>query len=212
MTMRRTLLLGSLLILAMQGMLPATAARGGETTDLREIRVGMAVKDLPAAGYANFSCAAEPAVSLAGWQSWNDCRAGKDGLHAIHFGYDPQVSREGTMVAGHPAVLTLLVDDHASVAGLLIETDPKARLYMRKKAFLLGMQAKSRYGDDGWSCTDVPRAADQEPLGGTYVNTRCEKTTNGRAVTVEQRLFHRVDQDPKTFVDETRIAIMRAGN
>jgi hypothetical protein len=212
MTMRRAFFLGSLMMLAMQGTLPATAARGGETTDLREIRVGMAVKDLPTAGYTNFSCAAEPSVSLAGWQSWNDCRAGQDGLHAVRFGYDPQVSHEGTMVAGHPAVLTLLVDDHASVAGLLIETDPKARLYMRKKAFLLGMQAKSHYGDDGWSCTDAPRAADQEPLGGTYVNTRCEKTTDGRAVTIEQRLFHRVDQDPKTFVDETRISIMRAGN
>ena len=42
------------------------------------------------------------------------------------------------MVAGHPAILTLLIDDTGHVAGLQIETDPKARLYIRKKAFLLG--------------------------------------------------------------------------
>ena len=33
------------------------------------------------------------------------------------------------MVAGHPAILTLLIDDTGHVAGLQIGTDPKARLY-----------------------------------------------------------------------------------
>jgi hypothetical protein len=50
-----------------------------------------------------------------------------------------------------------------------IEADPKARLYVRKKAFLLGLQAKSRYGSDGWVCTDgQPRAGDR-PVGGVYL-------------------------------------------
>jgi len=44
------------------------------------------------------------------------------------------------MVAGHPAILTLLIDDNGHVTGLQIETDPKARLYVRKKAFLLGLR------------------------------------------------------------------------
>ena len=58
------------------------------------------------------------------------------------------------MVAGHPAILTLLIDDSGDVASLQIETDPKARLYVRKKAFFLGLQARSRYGSDGWACTE----------------------------------------------------------
>ena len=77
---------------------------------------------------------------------WRDCPADASGFHAIKFGYDPATSRDGTIVAGHPAILTLLVDDAGIVSGLRIETDPKARLYIRKKAFLFGIQVKSRYG------------------------------------------------------------------
>ena len=53
------------------------------------------------------------------------------------------------MVAGHPAILTLLIDDSGHVTGLQIETDPKARLYVRKKALPPGLQARSRDGSDG---------------------------------------------------------------
>ena len=103
--------------------------------DLRDIRIGMAVTDFPAAGYANFACTNDQGHAIAAWSDWPTCPADKEGLRAIRFDYDPSTSREGTMVAGHPAILTLLVDDKGLVAGLRIETDPKARLYIRKKAF-----------------------------------------------------------------------------
>ncbi len=198
----------SLLLLTMTAF-PVSAAPGNDPVDLRNIRVGMILKDLPDAGYMNFSCAAEPAQKLSGWESWKRCPAGADGMHAVRFDYDVATSREGTMVAGHPAILTLLVDDQASVAGLQIDTDPKARLYIRKKAFLLGMQAKSRYGSDGWACTQAQPNAQEEPIGGVYVNERCAKAVTGRSVVIERRLFRRPDQDMKTFVDETKITILR---
>jgi hypothetical protein len=114
-------------------------------------------------------------------------------------------------VAGHPAILTLLIDDTAHVGGLQIETDPKARLYIRKKAFLLGQQAKSRYGSDGWACTDgQPDAGGDQPVGGVYLRERCTKTISGRSLVIERNLFRRPDQDSKSFVDETRISILRA--
>src|SRR5262249_53787729 len=116
--------------------------------DLRDIRVGMAVGTLPTAGYVKLTCANEPGHGIAAWTDWSKCPAGHDGLHAIGFDYDPATSREGTIVAGHPALLTMMVDDKGVLAGLRIETDPKARLYMHKKAFLFGIQVKSRYGLD----------------------------------------------------------------
>jgi hypothetical protein len=198
------------LLLLMQGALPLSVARGSEPVDLRDIRVGMSVKDLPDGGYTNFSCAADPTQKLSGWESWKQCPGGADGMHAVRFDYDVTTSREGTIVAGHPVILTLLVDDQASVAGLQIDTDSKARLYIRKKAFLLGMQAKSRYGSEGWACTGAQPSAQEEPVGGVYVNERCTKAVTGRSVVVERRLFRRPDQDMKTFVDETRITILRA--
>jgi hypothetical protein len=178
--------------------------------DLRDIRVGMMANELPKTGYVDLACATDTKKTLAGWENWSDCPADSAGMHAIQFGYDPLTSREGTMVAGHPATLTLMVDEGAQVAGLRIVTDPKARLYMKKKAFLLGMQAKSRYGADGWACTDGAPTAGEQPVGGVYVNEHCTKIVSGRSLVVERKLFRRPDQDIKTFVDETSISIQQA--
>ncbi|MCA1452969.1 hypothetical protein I6F35_07005 [Bradyrhizobium sp. BRP22] len=177
---------------------------------MRDIRLGMAVTELPDSGYVDFYCATDPRHTLTGWKDWRDCPPGTSGARAIRFGYDPMTSKDGTMVAGHPALLTLLVDDGGRVAGLLIETDPKARLYIRKKAFLLGLQAKSRYGAEGWACTEGQPDAGDQPVGGVYLKERCTKTVGGRALVVERNLFRRPDQDTKSFVDETRISILRA--
>jgi len=188
----------------------AAAATAGEPNDLRDVRIGMAVSELPNAGYANFSCAAKPEQKLGGWNDWKKCAVGEDGMHAVHFEYDRASSREGTIVAGHPAVLTIFVDEAGRVGGLQIQTDPKARLYKHKKAFLLGMQAKSRYGDEGWKCSEGQSNAREEPVGGVYLNEHCTKTVSGRDISVDRKLFRRPDQDAKSFVDETRIRILKA--
>ena len=192
--------------------LAAAPARAEEFVgnDLRDIRLGMAASELPEQGYVDLYCAAEPKRALAGWKNWRDCPPGTGGIRAIRFGYDPATSRDGTMVAGHPAILTVLMDDSAHVAGLQIETDPKARLYIRKKAFLLGLQAKSRYGSDNWACTEGQPSGGDQPVGGVYLRERCTKTVSGRSLIVERNLFRRADQDIKNFVDETRIRILRA--
>ena len=193
-------------------VLASSPARAEEFSgnDLRDIRLGMAAAELTESGYGDFACASDPKRTLAGWKKWRDCPADANGTRAIRFGYDPTTSRDGTMVAGHPAILTLLIDDSGHIAGLQIETDPKARLYIRKKAFLLGLQAKSRYGSDGWACTNGQPDAGDQPIGGVYLRERCTKTISGRSLVVERNLFRRPDQDSKSFVDETRISIQNA--
>lgn len=188
---------------------PSARAEEFRGNDLRDIRIGVAAADLPKEGYVDFACASDPKQTLSGWDGWKSCATDANALRAIRFGYDPSISRDGTMVAGHPAILTLLLDDTGHVAGLQIVTDPKARLYVRKKAFLLGLQAKSRYGADGWTCTDSQPDAGDQPVGGVYVRERCTKTISGRSLVVERNLFRRPDQDAKSFVDETRISIAR---
>ena len=170
--------------------------------DLRDIHLGMPATDLSDAGYANLACATDPQKTLTAWTGWRECAADSSGFHAIKFDYDPSTSREGTIVAGHPAILTLLVDDAGIVSGLRIETDPKARLYIRKKAFLFGVQAKSRYGLDGWSCTEAQPDAGEQPVGGVFVRERCSKTIHNRSIVVERNLFRKPDQDIKSFVSK----------
>ena len=197
----------SLLVTA--SMTAPAGAQDADSNDLRDIRLGKPVTDLPDAGYVNFACASDSAKTLTTWLGWRDCPADALGFHAIKFGYDPATSPDGTIVAGHPAVLTLLVDNAGTVSGLRIETDPKARLYLRKKAFLFGIQVRSRYGLDDWSCTQAQPNAGEQPVGGVYVKERCTKTTHDRAIVVERNLFRRPDQDMKNFVDETRMTILR---
>src|SRR5437762_1218761 len=132
----------SLVAAAMQ----ASAAQNPGGNDLRDIQLSKPIADLPDAGYANRVCADNAQAALATWSSWRDCPANSSGFHAIRFGYDPATNPGGTIVAGHPVILTLLIDDAGVVSGLRIETDPKARLYVRKKAFLFGTQVKLRYG------------------------------------------------------------------
>src|SRR5260370_40690905 len=96
----------------------------------------MSVTDLPAAGYANFACTNDQGHAIAAWSDWPTFPAVEEGLRAIRFDYDPSTSRGATMMAGHPSVLTLLLDVQGLSAALRIETDPKTRLYDRKQAFL----------------------------------------------------------------------------
>jgi hypothetical protein len=189
---------------------PRAAADGLSGNDLRDIRIGLAVADLPSTGYADFSCAVDAKIKPSSWSGWRDCPADSEGLRALRFGYDRSTSRDGTIVAGHPAVLTALIDKEGTIAGLKVETDPEARLYLRKKAFLFGPQVKARYGSDGWACAEAQLDAGEQPVGGVYVKERCTKTTQGRALVIERNLYRKSGQDEKSFVDETRVTILRA--
>jgi hypothetical protein len=177
--------------------------------DLRDITVGMPVAEIPNAGYVNLTCANDTTRKLEAWSAWRECPLDTDATHAIRFDFDPNTSREGTKVAGHPVILTALIDDKGALSGLKIDTDPKARLYMKKKAFLLGVQVKARYGAEGWACTQRPPELSEQPVGGIYLSESCRKAIQGRVVIVERDLFRRSDQDPKNFVDQTRVKITR---
>jgi hypothetical protein len=201
----RVILLG----LALAALAVTAVAGAAETNDLREFRVGMNAAELPESGYAGFSCAADSGRALASWKDWRACPPDPSGLRAIRFRYDPVLSPDGTKVAGHPVLLALLIDDAGRVDRVQIETDPNARLFTRKKAFLLGLQARSRYGMDGWACTEGSPTADEQPVGETFVKEQCKKTVAGREVRIERSLFRRSSQDLKNFVSNTRILILR---
>lgn len=189
---------------------PVQAATAESGNDLRDIRIGRAVTELPASGYVDFACAGDAPQKLSGWTDWRQCAARADGLRALRFGFDPATSANGTMVAGHPALLTALIDDSGVIAGLQIETDPKARFYLRKKAFLFGPQVQARYGQGGWSCSQAKPGSDEEPVGQVYVKETCSKTVDGRSVRIERSLFRKAGQDARGFVDETKVTILRA--
>lgn len=194
--------------------LPARA----EENDLREFRIGMHAAELPRSGYVGLACAVAPDRKLGDWQEFRRCDAEADGSRPVRFRYDEAANPlaganalyEGTKVGGHPVLLTLSIDDAAEVVGLVIETDPAARLYMRKKAFLFGDQVKARYGEDGWQCASLPASGDEQPVGGVFIHEHCVKHADKRDLTLDRSLFRHGGQALKDFVSASRLEIRKA--
>lgn len=170
------------------------------------VSVGMAVSDLPTSGYKDFVCVAPKDKALSGFTDYKTCDAGADGLRPMRVAID-EPGEDESLVAGHPVDLTLSFDDRGRLARIVIVTKSKGPMFMRKKAFLLGVQAKARYGEDGWDCKELPLAADEEPLGPTSVKEHCEKTEGERKLIVDRSLYRKVGADAKNFTSESHVII-----
>lgn len=200
-------------------LLVAAPARAEEPSDLRDLRVGATVPDLPQHGYTGLACDATPDTTLASWQDYTRCPADEAGLHAVRFRYDTDANPraavndayQGTRVGGHPVLLALLIGDDAVLHGIRIATDPAARLYLRKKAFLLGEQARQRYGADGWACRDSGPTGDEVPVGGVFIRQHCEKTTEARHIVVDRQLYGHAGQPVQAFTGASQVLILSRG-
>jgi hypothetical protein len=207
---------GSALFFAATCVLAANVARAG---DLREFTVGEQVSSLPQAGYQDFACAAEPSRKLSGWRDYAKCPADARGLHEVAFRYDDTANplarlnedAKGTKVAGHPVLLALMIGGDGVVHGIHIATDASARLYMHKKAFLLADQVRARFGESGWKCQDGQPTADKVPLGGEFIDRRCEKEADGRQFLLHQELWRPAGKPLDDFVSATDLLIMAEG-
>ena len=62
-------------------------------------------------------------------------------------------------------------------------------------AHMFRLAVMNRYGPDGWTCTDLPPATGETPVGGVFLKRRCEKRTPERALTVEAHLLRKPGQN-----------------
>lgn len=180
-------------------------------TDLREFQVGMPVSALPASGYGDFACAAEPTTKLQVWGDYKSCPVGSDGTRAVSFRYAGDDEGDKTLVGGQPVNIALLINDSADVAGLRIETDPHVRLYMHKKAYLFGLQVRARFGEDGWTCSKEQPTPTEQPVGGVFVHEHCEKITATRHFVLDRELYRDPARDLRDFTDASQLTILGAG-
>lgn len=214
---RRGPVLGSL-VLAAACLAPHGSLGGNKATpraDLRDLHVGMRLAEIPADGYANLRCATEPDKTLAAWSEHKRCASDAHGRHAVHFEFDERSNvlgplddkYRGTKVGGHPVILTLMIDDRDRVVGLDIETDDKTRLFLRKKAHMLGRQAMSFYGEDGWTCDRKEPGADEAPVGGLFIRERCSKSVDGKDIVVHRDFYRPRHGELKDFVSAAKVEV-----
>jgi hypothetical protein len=191
-------------------LLAPVCAVAAPRNDLRDIRIGMSTSALPSSGYGGFSCQADQSKKLPGWDAYRTCPPSADGTRVISFRYDDSgsVGDDKTEVAGQPVELALLIDNDGNVVGIKIDTDPHARLYLRKKAFLFALQIKARFGPDGWTCSQTAPSPTEQPIGGVFFHEHCEKTTPARRFLVDRELFRDPSKDLRDFTSATKLTIL----
>jgi hypothetical protein len=182
--------------------------------DLRNIELGTQIKSLSTDGYIKFACAGQGGASLKTWFEFGACAKDAQGFHAVHFQYgdDPLLAPisedgQGTKAAGQPVVLTLYIDDTGILHGLRMQTDPDVRLFIKRRAHIFGLQAMARYGDDNWKCARTEPTPHEQPLGQSFANERCEKSTADRHYVVDRALYHDPDLPITKFVSQADLEI-----
>lgn len=196
----------------------ANSAQDPQNGDIRDLKVGVQVNELPHSGYVNFSCVGADAITsaLTQWTDFRRCDVNADGLYEVRFQYDNRTQQwaavndkwEGTKIAGHPVLLSILIDSAGEVKVLRAQTDPTARPYMRKKAYLLSLRVKARYGPEGWICDKLSPAFGETPIGGLYIHERCEKIYKNRKLILHTELYRGVGQQGQEFTNSTRLEII----
>jgi len=208
-------ILGALLLVAAASA--AEAADDPAAGDIRNLKVGLKVADLPEVGYVGFACGGdggEPPQAIAGWREFRACPADASGLREVVFEYDDSLQQwapvnddwEGTKIAGHPVRLSILVDGSGIVRALRAVTNAQ-RAYMKKKAFLLGIRVMGRYGRGGWTCSDAPAAAGRTAVGGLYIDRHCEKALSDRTIFLDTDLYREPGQEGEELTGATRLEI-----
>jgi hypothetical protein len=216
---------------------PALAAGDPREGDIDAITLGTRAADISPSAYGHLACGTDggpPAATLATFADFADCPADRaTGLHEVYFEFDDEMEYRarayenkdmieyyaGTRLAGHPVILSLLFDDDGVVRAIRMVTDPRAGEAAREIAFRFGERIRDRYGEDGWTCEDLPLAAGETPFGGRSVKQRCEKLYNGdRVVQVAVDYYRRPGQrpaaeagarfDPSEFVSRARVEIL----
>lgn len=197
----------------------ANAAEDPEDGDIRDLKVGIDVSQLPKTGYVAIRCALSGGAEikpLADWTGYGECPRDKFGHALVAFDYDDSTQQwaavndkwEGTKISGHPVLLTIAIDDNDKVVSLIAKTDPEARSYLKKKAYLLSLRVKARYGRDGWACTSIKPSEKETPVGGVFINETCEKSLPNRRILLQTRLFRSQDQTLEESINSTEFKII----
>ena len=195
---------------------PVEPFTGSSKTELREISLGMHVKDIPNNRFKNYICVGN-VQSLNILINFKQCSPDSQDLYEVGLEYDTSENEwakineklAGTTIGGHPVVLSILIDQQGLVQGIRAYTDPDARAYLKRQAYLLSRRVKSHYGTDNWECTDKKPGTDgNKPLGPVFVDQRCTKTFDDKRITVESKFYRAPNQTGKDYTNSSHMEIM----
>jgi hypothetical protein len=153
-----------------------------------------------------------PGIQLKSFAEFTRCRAEPEsGLREVWFSYDDdteyylRATRTDPAVVDryranqmftHAVIYSLLFDAEGRLEGYRIATDPRESPAARADADTVGdgVRAMLPYGGAEWNCRELSPQQGQQPWGGVYENSICEKTANGVYVTIAQHYYLKAGQ------------------
>lgn len=201
-----------------------------------DLKLGAHALELPKDEYIDYACGTNggpPSLPLGGWRDFAQCRVDAEaGLQEVYFRHDdePEYSAkahslehlihlyEYTSVYAIPIIASALFDNDGFLRGIRMVTDARVPLVMREKGASLAGFLLARYGEEGWTCTDLPVAEGESAYRGSLIKRRCEREDGGLELVLETYNYRRSGQaavDPFTrvptdgqFVSATRFQMI----
>ena len=196
----------------------AVAQNQPDPGEVHGLKLGLNANTMTTDDWGELACGSNggpPRQTLDTWAEFKKCRPEPSGLREVAARFDDEdeyVAKAndnplyasqftGTKVAGHPVILSALFDDGGILRGIRFMSDPRGTPIERRMAHLLSVAIMNHYGTDGWTCTDLPAADGETPVGGVFIRQDCSKTTGERAIKIETRFLRKPGQngiDPAT--------------
>ena len=220
----------------------AAEAAGLYAPSVWDLTLGAHALELPKDQFIDFACGTNggpPSLPLTQWTDFANCVSEEStGFFEIYFEYDDEpeywakalglqaqiLVYSGTSAYEIPVIVSALFDGDGFLHGFRLVSDPRADLRGREKGISLSGFLYGRYGDEGWECTDLPRAEGEVEYQGSHEKRRCHKTDpdKGLTLTMETHFYRKPGQfavDPRDnmptegqFVSATRFeATLTAG-
>lgn len=168
-----------------------------------DVTLGQPVTQAPDSEVGEITCGTNggpPGRGLTSFADFLACAPEASGLREIQFFYDDEqdyiaraleleykVLQGGTSVYAHPVIVSLLVDLGGIVQGRRIVSDDRASDTVRRTAFTLSRNFKSRYGNWSLDCADIPMKEGEQPVGNQFVHELCtgQSPDGGTLIAIE---------------------------
>ncbi len=161
-----------------------------------ELSLGSHAAELPAGRFVEFACGTNggpPGLLLAGFTDFARCPRDAAGLHEVAFRYDDEdefIARArsqayqvslfgGTTIYAIAVVVSGLFDDSGILQGIRVVSDQRVPVTQRETAYTLGSFLKARYDIAQSACENRPRRDGESPVGGVFINEKCDAAIAG---------------------------------
>ena len=188
-----------------------------------ELKLGAHARELSRDEFIDFACGTNggpPSIPLRDWTEFAKCPLERaSGRREVYFRYDDEPEfwarannadtqikvYEHTSVYAIPVIASGLFDGDGFLVGVRLVTDPRMPIDVRENAASLKGYLFARFGEEDWTCEDLPRLEGESEFRGVFLKRVCRKAdaTLGLNLLLDARYHRRAGQaiiDPVTRI------------